>query len=196
MFNKELLGTAGTPGPKELKFQREATESAPGLEGMEAMQIAPEETQQLIAAMMVNGMAVLDIAEKVKIPVNSIAKLRETADFRAILMAEANAKGPRVVQKMLVGALPELIVNLLQLATSTTLPGKARADICFGLMDRGMGKPVMGKALDSNITNEVATDPIAEDEQLSIKIETLQAKLFMCKPKDSNEDETLVNPKA
>ena len=175
--NEELLAGGKPPGPKELKFLRAEVEK-PKLDGRRGLDICPEETQQLIAAMYLKGMDALSIADKVGLPIQELAKLRETPDFKELLLCEARSVGPRAVQKLINGALPELVLTLITLAGDKTLPGKSRADICFQLLDRGIGRPVNGKPLDTNITDDTQEgDPIAENELLDRKIANLKAKL-------------------
>jgi len=160
------------------KKQRAWEESLAGDRKLEqnALDLAPEETLRLIAFMMLEGQTLREIAERTNLSPNKLFTIRDKEDFRDILQQEANRKGPKCVEKLIQSALPEAIMGLISIATSPGVTA-VKLNACNSLLDRGIGKAVNGKPLDTGSDDELPDDPVAAAERLDREIESLNDQL-------------------
>lgn len=176
MLLQPLKKTKG--GPKQQAYLKQQAQGSKPVLPSNALELAPLETQKIIVALMLNGEAMSEIAERVGLSPNKLTRLRGCQDFRDLLVSEATQRGTQSIQKLLKSALPELVFDMINIATDPKQTAKLRAEVAFNLMDRALGRPVAGKPLDTNVDDErITADPIEENAQLEREIESLKSQL-------------------
>lgn len=165
------------PSKRELWEEKNRAKSA--VDGRSGLEHAPQETQELIAYLLVNGMSMEEVCERTQLSPNTISGLRQCEDFQQLMIQEARKIGQRAIQKMITSALPEVIIAVINIATSGSTPIKEKLQAATCLLDRGIGRPIPGKPLDTGVGDETPeTDPLEESRRLDDKIDSLQQKLY------------------
>ena len=146
-------------------------------DGEAALARAPKKVQKLVAFMMANGKQLEDIADAVSLSVDEVVGLRQSADFRVLLVQEARKVGPNAVNNIFVSAMSEAALGIVNLVHTAT--GKVKLDACSQILNRAVGTPVGGKPLDMGTDDSLPADPVEANEKLDADIQKYREELHL-----------------
>jgi len=161
------------PTKKELWEQRQAI----GVNGKQAMLEFPEETLNLIAYLFAQGLTTAEVSEKVNINTFELGRLKLSDTFQFRIVKHLRTRDSAGLQKMVRGALPDVILSMINLANNPGTPPATRLASCKSLMEFGVGKALPGKPLSTEDNQTISSDPLAEMDKLDREVSALNDQL-------------------